>query len=210
MEEEAPWARQVAEAFVDVGHLVDFQIDRLGVQPLVRGDPFRPQEDNRAVVLVLPQVDARAEQRFDQRVSRRQDGAEFGLDFRAGEHFRPGQAEGCPAVRGGQRLLDAAIELVELIGAPLEPSGAMLVAVEEGRPGGEAVRPVAGDLQRGVALEAGDRAVVHAPVGPGQLGIPAGGQPQGQPGKRAVLRVAIGKLPHHPSIASCTRGSKVL
>ena len=51
-------------------------------------------------------------------------------------------------------------------------------------------------LHAGVVLEAGDRGIVHAPVGTGKLGVAVGRKPQGQAAEAGVAGVALDQFPH--------------
>ena len=73
----------------------------------------------------------------------------------------------------------------------------MLRADEKCGAGGESPRAIARHTQPHVALEAGDRNVVHAPFRSGQLGIAVGGKSQCQAGEGAVAGIATGQFPHY-------------
>ena len=73
------------------------------------------------VVLVLAGIDSGQQQGVDEGIFGGQDGAQFGLDFGAAEHVGAGQVEPPVGAVGRQGLADAAVEAVQLVGAPLQP-----------------------------------------------------------------------------------------
>ena len=140
MEEQAARLRQTAKERGGIRHLGQFQVHGLGSELRGQQDPLRTQQHDLRVVAEQAEIDARVQEGHRQRRPPRQRGAEFGFDFRAGEHFGPGQIERGGGPHRGQGLLDAVIELVAFGGPPLQPSSALCVGGEKRSADGKSLR----------------------------------------------------------------------